>query len=48
MLYHYLMSDGKHFANSFLSVYYTIVPCQIGNYTRTVSCHYDTQSFHAG
>ena len=47
MLYHYLMSDGKPFANSFLSVYYTIGPCRTGNYTQTVSYRYDTQSFHA-
>ena len=48
MLYHYLMSDRKHFANSFLSVYYTIVPCRTGNFSQTVSCRYDSQSFHVG
>ena len=46
MLYHYLMSDGKHFANSFLSVYYTIGPCRTGNFSQTVSCRYAIQSAH--
>ena len=47
MLYNRPMSDGKPFANSFLSVYYTIGPCRTGNYTQTVSCRYDTQSSYA-
>ena len=41
------MPDRKPFANSFLSVYYTIVSCRTGNYTQAVSCRYDTQSSHA-
>ena len=48
MLYHYLMSDEKHFANSFLSVYYTIGPCRTGNFSQTVSCRNDSQSSHVG
>ena len=48
MLYHYFMSDGKPFANSFLSVYYTIVPCRTGNFSQTVSYRGYTQSFHVG
>ena len=48
MLHNRLTPDRKPFANSFLSVYYTIVSCRTGNYTQTVSCRYDTQSFHAG
>ena len=47
MLYHYLMSDGKPFANSFLPLWYAIVPCRTGNYTQTVSCRNDSQSSHA-
>ena len=48
MLYHYLMSDGKHFANSFLPLCCTIVSRRTGNLSLIVSCRYDTQSFHAG
>ena len=42
------MPNRKLFANSFLPVCYTIGPCRIGNHSQTVSCRYDTQSFHVG
>ena len=48
MLHNRLTPDRKPFANSFLSVYYTIVPCRTGNFSQTVSCRNDSQSFHAG
>ena len=48
MLYHYLMSDGKLFANSFLPVCCTIVPCRTGNLSLIVSCRCTIQSSHVG
>ena len=48
MLYHYLMSDGKLYANSFLSLCCTIVSRRIGNLSLIVSCRCTIQSFHVG
>ena len=42
------MTNRKPVAYSFLPLYYTIVPCRTGNFSQTVSCRYDSQSFHAG
>ena len=42
------MPDRKLFANSFLSVCSTSVPCRIGNYSQTVSCQYAKLLSHAG
>ena len=42
------MSDGKLFANSFLSSCFAIASCRIGNPLPTVSCCDGTQSFHVG
>ena len=41
-----VMSSGKPFANSFLSVRNTMVPCRIGNHSRGVSCRGDTPWSH--
>ena len=48
MLYHYLMSDGKPFANSFLSLCCTIASRRTGNLSLIVSCRNDSQSSHVG
>ena len=42
------MPDRKLFANSFLSVCSTSVPCRIGNYSQTVFCQYAKLLSHAG
>ena len=41
-----VMSSGKPFASSFLSVRNTMVPCRVGNYSQIVSCRYETQRRH--
>ena len=48
MIHNRPMSDGKPFANSFLSLCCTIFSRRTRNFSQTVSCRYDTQSFHVG
>ena len=48
MLCHRFMSNGKLFANSFLTLCFAIVSCRIGNLSQIVSCRDETLLSHAG
>ena len=41
------MTNRKPFANSFLPVRNTVVPCRVGNYPQIVSCRNETQCCYA-